>query len=199
VLTGDSILDFNLSAFLDNHMINESLISLILMKDDQKFLNNKLKHLYNTLEISLFGLGEKRNDCDNYRKLVFHKSVFDDCFEGDVKFKKDMLKANKNFDLVYNYDDINFYVFNKKIYKLLDNEHIKKKNLIKNDFVPFLINKSNKKILVKLLKGFKKKKLLENDVDLENNENDETQKSIKKPKEIVDIMALVLDSEQNYA
>lgn len=199
MLTGDSILDFNLSSFLDNHMLNESLISMVLMKDDQKFLNNKLKHLYNTLEISLFGLGDKRSDCDNYRKLVFHKSVFDDCFEGDVKFKKDLLKANKNFDLVYNFDDINFYVFNKKIYKLLDNEHIKKKNLIKNDFIPFLINKSYKRVLSKMINGCNRKQVSENDEDFDNNENDETQKSIKKPKVTVDIMALVLDSEKNYA
>ena len=164
---------------------------MVLMKDDQKFLNNKLKHLFNTLEISLFGLGDKANDCDIYRKL-------EDCFEGDVKFKKDLLKANKNFDLVYNYDDMNFYVFSKKIYKLLDNEHIKKKNLIKNDFIPFLINKSYKKVLSKLLNGFKRKQATENDEDL-NNDNDETQKSIKKPKVKVDIMALVLDSEENYA
>lgn len=199
MLTGDSILDFNLSAFLDNHMLNESLISMVLMKDDQKFLNNRLKHLYNTLEISLFGLGDKKNDCDNYRKCVFHKSVFDDCFEGDVKFKKDLLRTNKSFDLVYNYDDINFYVFNKKIYKLLDNERIKKKNLIKNDFIPFLINKSYKRILSKLLNESKRKQVSENDESLEDNENDETQKSIKKPKIKVDIMALVLDSDKNYA
>ena len=181
-------------------MLNESLISMVLLKDDQKFLNNKFKHLYNTLEISLFGLGEKRSDCENYRKLVFHKSVFDDCFEGDVKFKKDLLKEYKNFDLVYNYEDINFYVFNKNIYKLMDNEHIKKKNLIKNDFIPFLINKSYKKILSKLLNGgFQRKLVSENDEDLNDNENDDTQRSIKKPKNKVDIMALVLDSGKNYA
>jgi len=180
-------------------MLNESLISLVLMKDDQKFLNNKLKHLYTTLDISLFGLGEKANDCDNYRKLVYHKSVYDDCFEGDVKFKKDLLKANKNFDLIYNFDDINFYVFNKKIYKLLDNERIKKKNLIKNDFIPFLINKSYKKILSNLLNGFKRKLIQEEDEDEINNDNEENEKGYKKPKVKVDIMAMVLNSEDNYA
>lgn len=179
-------------------MLNESLISMVLTKDDQKFLNNKLKHLYNTFEISLFGLGNKANDNDKYRKAVFHKSVFDDCFEGDIKFKKDLFKANKKFDLLYNYDDINFYVFNKRIYKILDNEHIKKKNLIKNDFIPFLINKSYKKVLTRLLSGYKKKQSNENDEEIEN-ENDETQKNIKKPKVKVDIMALVLNSEENYA
>jgi len=179
-------------------MLNESLISIVLMKDDQKFINNKLKHLYTTMEISLFGLADRINDTNNYRKLVYHKSVYDDCFEGDVKFKKDMLKANKNFDLIYNFDDINFYVFNKKIYKLLDNEHIKRKNLIKNDFIPFLINKSYKKILSKLL-GFKRKQIQEDDEDNLNNDNDETQKSIKKPEVKVDITAFILDSENNYA
>ena len=56
-------------------MLNESLISMVLMKDDQKFLNNKLKHLYNTLEIALFGLGDRANQSNNYRKVVFHKTV----------------------------------------------------------------------------------------------------------------------------
>ena len=69
-------------------MLNESLISLVLMKDDQKFLNNKLKHLYNTLEITLFGLEEKEHFSDNYQRCVYHKSVFEDYIQGEVKFKK---------------------------------------------------------------------------------------------------------------
>ena len=171
-------------------MLNESLISLILMKDDQKFINNKLKYLYNTLEINIFGIEEQEES--NYRKLVFHKSVYDDCLEGDVKFKKDSLKLNKKFDLLYNHDDVCFYVFNKDVYKLLENDYIKKKNLLKNDFVPFLINKSYKKILSKLLYGDKTKQS-------EVNDSLEDSKEEKKPKNNVDVMALVLDSEENYA
>lgn len=182
-------------------MLNESLISLVLMKDDQKFLNNKLKYLYNTLEISLFGIQHKYGLCDdNYSKLVFQKSVFDDCFEGEVKFKKDLLRYNKNFDLIYNYDDINFYIFNKAIYKILENEHIKKKTLLKNDFIPFLINKSYKKILSKLIYGGKKKQT-SNDSEESDDEfnNGKKENIIKNNKRGVDIMAFILDGVENYA
>jgi len=175
-------------------MLNESLISLVLMKDDQKFMNNKLKYLSNMLEINIFGIEEKQNEENNYRKLVYHKSIYDDCLEGEVQFKKDSLNSYKNFELMYNHDDICFYVFNKDVYKLLENETIKKKNLLKNDFVPFLINKSYKKILRKLLYGGKKKQSEIGD-SIDDNINSEE----KKLKNKVDIMALVLDSEENYA
>jgi hypothetical protein len=172
------------------------------MKDDQKFINNKLKYLYNTLEINIFGIEDDNNEENNYRKLVFHKSVFDDCLEGDLKFKKDFLNRHKNFDIVYNHDDISFYVFNKDIFILLENDRIKKKNLLKTDFVPFLINKSYKKILRKLLYGAPSKKKPENPTKINNDNistsilNTERTKTNKK----VDIMALVLeDSEENYA
>lgn len=172
-------------------MLNESLISLVLIKDDQKFINNKLKYLYNTLEINIFGIEEKKSEENDYRKLVYHKSVYDDCFEGDLKFSKDALNSNKRFDLIYNHDDICFYVFNKNVYKLLDNEHIKRKNLLKNDFVPFLINKSYKKILRKLLYGSRK--------DIEENSEENEDFNCLNNKNNVDIMALVLDNEENYA
>jgi hypothetical protein len=179
-------------------MLNETLISLLLMKDDQKFINNKLKYLYNTLEINIFGIEEKEKEENNYRKLVFHKSVYDDCMEGDVKFRKDSLNLNKKFDLVYNHDDICFYVFNKNIYRLLENETIKKKNLLKNDFVPFLVNKSYKKILRKLLYGGKRK-LSEMENSLEENLNGNKSGYGKIVNKKVDIMAFLLDSEENYA
>ena len=182
-------------------MLNESLVSMVLIKDDQKFLNNKLKHLYNTLEISLFGLEQNNSETNNYRKLVFHKSVFDDCFEGDVKFQKDLLKENKNFELLYNYDDLNFYVFNKLIFKILDNEHIKKKNHIKNEFIPFIINKSYKKILTNLIYGSKKKENIENEQEyLDISKTQEKSKIFKTKKKKVNIMAMLIDySDENYA
>ena len=166
------------------------------MKDDQKFMNSKLKYLYNTLEINLFGVQEDSKK-SNYRKLVFHKSVYDDCFEGDVKFKKDSLKVNTNFDLIYNFDDVSFYVFSGDVFKLLDNEHIKKKNLLKNDFVPFLINKSYKKILRNLLYGNMEKENEGGNFLDEKGKNAENTKN-KKIKKNVDIMALVLDTEEDY-
>jgi hypothetical protein len=185
-------------------MLNETLISLVLMKDDQKFINNKLKYLYNTLEINIFGIEEKETETEkeieenNYRKLVFHKSVYDDCMEGDVKFRKDSLNITKKFDLVYNHDDICFYIFNKDIYRLLENETIKKKNFLKNDFVPFLINKSYKKILRKLLYGGKRKlSEMENSFDDNLGATKKGNGSIVNKK--VDIMAFLLDSEDNYA
>lgn len=141
VISGDSILDFKINSFMDHHILNESLVSLLLCKDEQKFANQRLKHLNSEIEVNIFGLHGKSED--SFKQLVYHSMFYDDNQtqnEEKIKISKKLLTNCPDFDLVYNFDDVHFYMFNRKIYNLLDDEKVKKLSLIKTDLIPFLIN-----------------------------------------------------------
>lgn len=150
-------MDFNLSKLIDKHIFKKALITLALNKDDQKFNNSKLKYLTSETEISLFGLNNDKNKkASNFKQLVYHNTIFDDNSEEDkIKINKKVFNHYDNFDLVYNFEDIHFYLFNKAIFSLLEDEKIKTLNLIKTNFIPFLINHSYDRRLTNLVKNFK--------------------------------------------
>jgi hypothetical protein len=151
ILSGDSIIDFKINSFMDTHLLQNSLISLLLLKDEQKFINQKLKHLNSETEINIFGVHSK-NTKNPYKQLVYHSMIYDDPQnEERIKFSKKLLDNCSDFDLIYNYDDVHLYMFNKKIYNLLEDEKISKLGLIKSDLIPFLINRQFNKRLRNLI------------------------------------------------
>jgi hypothetical protein len=121
---------------------------MVLNKDDQKFLNQKLKYIRSDIEINLIGI--ENNKPGNYKSLAFQKTIYDDN-EEKISIPKRILKKFKNFDLVYNYDDIHMYVFSKNIYMILEDEKIKNLTLIKSDLIPYLINHLDNKNIKALL------------------------------------------------
>jgi choline kinase len=149
LLSGDTILSLNLFNFLDKHLLNNSLVSLVLAKDDQKFLNERLKYLSSDLEISLFGISKSSSegDSNSYQRLCFHRLKIEgeDEDEKVYLYRHNIMKHTENFDLVYNFEDIHFYVFNRNIYKLFEQEKIQELRSIKNDLIPYLINNYHKK------------------------------------------------------
>ena len=62
-----------------------------------------------------------------------------------------LLNSSSNFDLDYSYQDVEFYIFNKEIFKLIDLPQVRLLNDIKTQLVPLLINKSNHDIFRKVL------------------------------------------------
>jgi hypothetical protein len=132
-------------------------VSLILLKDEQKFINQKLKYLNTEQEIAIFGLKNKNRE-DNYRQLAFHARKFDaNSDEEKIFLSKKLLNSCSNFDIIYNYEDIHLYIFNKSMYALLDDEKISKLNSIKVDLIPFLINNNNNLKLRNLIAKHKRK------------------------------------------
>ena len=60
--------------------------------------------------------------------------------ENKVRIKKKLLKNVKKFEMWSDLEDIHFYIFNKKIFNVINDEKIKDLKSIKNDLLPFLIN-----------------------------------------------------------
>lgn len=135
LVSGDSIINFNLNTFIDNHILEHSLVSLILTEDTQKFYNQRFKFLSNK-SIQVFGIEKTKTE-----KL--HKIVYSCKKEQNDPFtlKKITLKHSSNFKLFYNLEDIHFYLFNSNLFNL-DTEEMKQMTSINTDFIPFLIIQS---------------------------------------------------------
>lgn len=132
-------------------------MSLILLKDEQKFINQKLKYLNTEQEISIYGLSNRYRE-ENYRQIVFNARKFDDNSDEEKIFlSKKLMNSCSNFDIIYNYEDIHLYIFNRSIYALLDDEKISKLNSIKVDLIPYLINNNNNLKLRNIIANHKRK------------------------------------------
>lgn len=89
---------------------------------------------------------------NSYKQLTYQTTIFDDEDNKEqIVVTKRLLKHCGNISLTYDYDDIHFYVFNKKIYSLLEDEKIKNLSLIKSDLIPYLIKHHMSKRLKELV------------------------------------------------
>ena len=144
LIEGDSILSFNLSEFLDFHIENKNLVSLILQKKESNFS----KFAFSKDEtLNAFGVDE-----DNNNKIVFYNKRKPDNNEA-LKINKEILKRCECFKLLLNYMDVGFYIFNDSIFHIIDaisdkdtkdksDQKYKSKvdiDSIKEDFIPFLV------------------------------------------------------------
>jgi hypothetical protein len=134
----------------------------VLCKEENKFTNTKLKHVTEGIEINSFGISCKNND-EKLKHLVFHSSkTFSDGQNDkpEIHLTKKLIDVYRDFEVIYNYDDIHLYIFNKSIYALLEDEKVQQLSSLSNEFIPFLTNNSNKRRLKQLIVNFSK--------DLEN-------------------------------
>ena len=147
LIEGDSILSFDMWKFIENHLNNNNLVSLVLQKQD-----NEIKHLKKWREKTsyLYGI-----DFENNNRIVFYKKInYDD--NRNINIKKKILKRCPKIDFFTKYMDIGFYIFNNSIFDVLEMQKIKEKELelniesIKDEFIPYLIEKT-------FLKDFNKK------------------------------------------
>ncbi len=70
---------------------------------------------------------------------MFATSVFEK-EENNIKLKKKLLKNVKRFALYSDYEDLHLYIFNKRVFNVLNEEKIKHLSSLKNDLIPFLVN-----------------------------------------------------------
>ena len=156
LIEADSILSFNLGDFIDNHMDNNNLITLILQK--KNFELNKMKF---TTDDTIDAYGIDYND--NNRVVYYNKKKSG---EGEqFIINKRMFKRFCNFNLEMNYIDIGFYIINNSIFDLIesiklsienqkkDEKKIKLKNMMNNikELIPYLIKKTFSKDLNMIL------------------------------------------------
>lgn len=160
LIEGDSILSFNLSEFLDFHIDNKNLVSLILQKKDLNFT----KFAFSKDEtLNAFGVDE-----DNNNKIVFYNKRKPDSNDA-LKINKEILKRCECFKLLLNYMDVGFYIFNDSVFHIIDainDKDTKDKNeqkikikvdieSIKEDFIPFLVkNTFYKKLNMVLINNY---------------------------------------------
>jgi hypothetical protein len=176
---------------LDKHILEESLVSMVLLKDDNKFGSNKLKYISSDIEVNVFGLEDSGNNQqpNGYREVVFHKTIYDEN-EEKVNIPIKLLNKSKKIELIYNYDDIHLYVFNKNIFNLLEDDKVKNLTMIKNDLIPFLIKYKDSK---RLNSHFH---LLDGETGNNNYNHKEDPAKLKK----INIKGYLVDNNQkNYA
>ena len=140
LMSGDTILNFDLNALIDSH-IEEKALSTMILNDVSKFSNNQ-KLNFNTDEgFEIFGVCEKKKE-DNLNKIVFYNKK-ENIKAKNASISKKLLKHEPNFSLLYNYEDIHFYIFNRNIFSIIDkfNDNMKSMTSIKDDFIPYLIKK----------------------------------------------------------
>jgi len=144
VMSGDTIMNFDLCNFIDKHICNNNFASMAFYKEDQREIALKLSNA-TTYETRIVGLCDFEVDKPhvNYKKVVYSKIIFDKEDDGNrVSIKKKLMKRVKKLEIVSDLEDIHLYIFNKKIYNIVNDEKVKEKELksIKNELMPFLIN-----------------------------------------------------------
>lgn len=157
IVDGDSLFSFDLFEFIDNHIDNRNLISMILQKKNLKEL--KLSFLKRE-KIDIFGIGSEDN-----RVLFYAQKEKESDNNEKLRVPKNILQHCPNIKLLFNYIDGGFYIINKSIFDIIDNEYFKKdrENMktFNNELFPYLIKKSFSKnlnmILINKLAGLKDK------------------------------------------
>ncbi len=202
IISGDSILDFNIPEFFDSHILNNSLLSMILNRDDQKFINQRLAHLNDELEISVYGLQSIPTFKDNIKQIVLKSKIFEDSNKNKIKEKGDKIKIPKrllnhsrNFDLIYNHDDINVHLFSKEIFSIIEDSKVKESCPMISDLINYLINNFYNPNLRKLI--YQQKDNKDNEEPLNNSQESETN-NCKKKLSLLKITALICE-KPNYA
>ena len=152
LIEADSILSFNFNEFLDYHIDNKNLLSLILQKKETEL--EKMKTFRDEVT-EAFGIDINENN----RVVYYNKKKGSD---GELVINKRIFKRFNSINLLLNYIDIGFYMFNNAIFDIIENiknkmdnekEKEEKKNNLKNlnnlkeGFIPFLIKKTYSKDL----------------------------------------------------
>ena len=158
LMKSNCLLDFDLSRLLDYHFLNNNFLSMCLSKTDfvsqdsrpKLSLYGKEAQLFPNVIHEVFGLENTENK--NIKKLVYASTISDNPDLDSFCLTTELLDKHNDFDLDYTYHDIEFYVFNKKIFKLLELSRVKGLNDVKTQLIPLLINKSSHNYFKKALK-----------------------------------------------
>lgn len=141
-----------------------------------------------------------------YRKVVYDSFIEKSSFSGapasnKVKINKNLLVKSRNFELVYNYKDIYFYIFSRSIFDFLDLDRIANMKDLRKELIPFLIEKSDHKLIKRQLTKSSlkhKAKYPSGNLDTKNKSSNETSKKeldkIAEESEGLSIFACLLDS-----
>ena len=185
LLEGDTILSFDLGELIENHIDNKNLLTLLLQKKESEL--SKLKFLR---EEALEAFGVDVND--NNRVVYYHKKKTED----NLVINKKILKRFSNFNLLMNYMDVGFYIFNSSVFDLFENINSKmenekkeeKKNKlkfilknIKEGFVPYLIKKTfSKDLNMILIEKYNNELLKSNRIKIGSKLIDNNQKNLNE-------------------
>lgn len=139
LMSGDSILNFDLNVFIDEHISTKTLLSIIL--NDTSSIKNLHLSFSKSKVTEIFGVEEDKNKVVYYAK---NDPENDNNNNKLYELKPSLLKHSRKFVMLYHYEDVHFYIFNKSIFAIVDKyqEVINEMRSIKDDLIPFLINKT---------------------------------------------------------
>lgn len=162
LVEGDSIFSFDFWEFVDNHIDNKNLISLILQK--KNLTQTKLPFLKKK-NLDIFAISSEDN------RVLFHAQKENDSENNDNLFlPKNILSHCTNMKLLFNYINSGFYIINKSIFDLIESDVFKNDNAkeekkettsIENKLIFYLVKKSFSKklnmILINKMNNLKEK------------------------------------------
>lgn len=183
LLKANCLVDVDLVETFNKHILEDNFMTFLLNKLDLSSVNNENRSKLHTYKdetamlpsstYQVYGMQKEiskhhcnitdNNSCcsSGFRNILFASSVSEDKF----KLKVDMLNKHEEFILDCSYQDSEFYIFKKSIYNILNLAKVKSFFEIKNQLIPFLINKQDHRIIKKLMETNLKiqAQLLDND------------------------------------
>ena len=160
LIEGDSLLYFNLWEFIDNHIDNNNLVSLVLQQKETR-LNYMKKFREKSTDI--FGVDFEHNN----RVVYYKKYNLDD--NRNITINKKRLALCPKMNFLLKYLDVGFYIFNDSIFDILESQKFKDKiselnmESIREDFIPYLIKQTFSTTLNMILINKYKNQLLKAD------------------------------------
>ena len=148
LIEGDSLLSFNLWELIDNHIDNNSILSLVLQQKEKKV--NYMKKLREKI-IDVFGIDFEHNN----RVVYYKKHNLEE--NKSININNELLVRCPKINFLLRYLDAGFYIFNESIFDILESkaftEKTSKLNMesLRDDFIPFLIKNTYSTSLNKIL------------------------------------------------
>ena len=156
LLDADSILNLNLDDIIDYHIDNNNLITMILNEKNKEIKCTFVGNEY----VDVYGVDNNNDRVLFNEKIKVKIENIND--KNNIKIKKHILKHSKSFRILFGYEDIGFYLMNKSVYNILENESFTKEKQnkidngesiykIKDNLLPFLMENAFSKKMNELL------------------------------------------------
>ena len=156
LINSDSIFDFNLVEMFSNHLLNSNLLTLCFGKqEEQKKLNYYENEIEYTPISQAFGVISNKNSGDleeELKQIVYCTNINE---KGKYVIPVDILEKFDKFDLDHFLCNSEFYIFKKSIFEIFSHKKVKEMNNIKSQFIPFLINKQEHRLIKKIFPDIK--------------------------------------------
>lgn len=115
--------------------------------ENKKLLKSKFDFAEGEMEDFLYGVTDTNKE--NVKQLLFAEN---NANHSKMVLKRDLFSNFMNLTLTSTFQKLNFFVFNKRVFNLIGDKRFDDYSNFSDDFITFLINKSNKQRMRQVLK-----------------------------------------------